>query len=199
MYVVGLTGQIGAGKTTLAGLLKKKGAFLLDADQIGNELLLREDIKQQITETFGKDVLADGEIARLKLAKKVFLSRDILDKLNDIMWPPITKRIEEELAGLSKTLPANTIVIIEAPLLLEAGLEDYINVLISVTCSYDKQLKRLIQRGYTEEDAKSRLKMQTPVEDLRAKSDYIIDNIEDVDILKKEAEKLWHFIKKQSA
>lgn len=199
MYVVGLTGQIGAGKTTLASLLKKKGAFLLNADQIGNELLLHEDVKEQIKEVFGSDVFTDGEVDRLKLAKKAFASREVLDKLNDIMWPPIIDRIEEELAGLSKTLPANTIVVVEAPLLLEAGLDKYINVLISVTCTYDKQLKRLINRGYAEEDAKSRLQMQTAVEDLRAKSDYIIDNIEDISLLEKETEKLWHFIKKQNA
>lgn len=196
MYVVGLTGPIASGKTTLANFLKDKGAMVVSADGIGHELLLEPDIKEQIKEAFGDEVFSKNEVDRKKLAKKVFSSRQSLDKLNEILWPPILKVIRKELQLYSRTLPANEIIIIDAPLLLEAGLNQDTDMIIGVVSSAENQLLRLKEKGYSEEEAQARMEMQTPNKELIEKSDRIIENNASIEDLKEEAEKVWHFIKK---
>ncbi len=196
MYIVGLTGPIAAGKTTIAERLEEKGAIVISADRIGHDLLHKKEIKAKIKKEFGENVFEDDHVDRKKLAKIVFRSRESLDDLNKIMWPPITKIIDEELKLYSQKLPSNEIIILDVALLLEAGLDKSTNMLVAVTSEREKQLERLMAKNHTKEQAEARMKMQTPKNKLLKQSDYTIENNSSLDSLKKETEKLWHFIKK---
>lgn len=196
MYVVGLTGPIASGKTTLANFLKKKGAMVIDADSIGHDLLLESNIKDQIKETFGSEAFENDQISRQRLAKIVFSSKQQLVKLNKVLWPPIIDTISKELQLDSRTLPANEIVIIDAPFLREAGLDQDTDIIVAIVSGHQKQIERLKNKGFSEKEALARIEMQTPKNELIDASDYIIKNDSSLKDLKKEAEKLWHFIKK---
>lgn len=199
MYIVGLTGPIGAGKTTVAQYLKEMGAIVINADQIGHDLMHKQGIKDQIEEGFSAAVFTDGSVDRKKLAEKAFKSREALNKLNKIMWPPIIKIIEEELQLHSKMLPANEIIVLDAALILDAGLSKFTNLLVAVISDRKEQVKRLIEKDFSKDGAEARIKMQMPKDKLLEQCDYIVTNNADLISLKKETKKLWHFIKKQKA
>lgn len=197
MYLIGLTGPIAAGKTTIAGYLKDKGAIVIDADRIGHDLLVEPEIKKKIKDEFGSHVFKDNSINRKKLAQEAFSSKKFLNALNKIMWPPIIKVINEELELYSRTLPANTIVVLDVPLLFESSLDQETEYIIAVITTEDRQIERLKAKGYSIDQAKDRIGMQTKQEELVEKSDHIVENNADYDYLEKEAEKLWHQIKKR--
>jgi len=199
MYVIGLTGQIGSGKTTVANFLKAKGAIIISADSIGHSVLKRPEITEAVVKTFGADILTDNEVNRQKLAEKAFSSKEELEKLNRITWPPIVETIKEELSVFSRTLPATEVVVIDAPLLLEAGLDEFTGMIVTVSATYEEQLERLMAKGYSEDQAKARIKMRTSNEEMLKKSDYTISNNASLETLEKAADELWHFIKAQSA
>jgi len=196
MYIVGLTGPIAAGKTTVAERLKEKGAIVISADRIGHDLFHKKEIKEKIKKEFGEEVFEDDHVDRKKLAKRAFESRESLDELNKIMWPPITKVIDEELKLYSQKLPSNELIILDAALLLDAGLDKSTNMLVAVTSEREKQLERLMAKNYSKEQAGTRMKMQTPKNELLEQSDYTIENNSSLNSLNNEIEKLWHFIKK---
>jgi len=199
MYVIGLTGQIASGKTTLANFLKVKGAIVISADSIGHAVLERPEIKEAVVKAFGADVLDNDEVDRPKLAEKVFSSKEELERLNRIMWPPIVETIKEELKVFARTLPATEIVVIDAPLLLEAGLDQCTGLVVIVSATYEKQLERLMAKGYSEDQAKARMEMRPINEEMLKKSDYTISNNANLETLEQKAEELWHFIKAQNA
>ncbi|MEW6075422.1 MAG: dephospho-CoA kinase [Candidatus Omnitrophota bacterium] len=190
--IIGITGSFGSGKTTVAGFFKSWGAYVIDADKIGRELLVPGSAAyRRVVATFKDDILLpDKGIDRGKLATLVFHTHRLRVALNRIMHPLIIKRIKEEI----KKSPRNT-VILDAPLLLEAGLRPVVDKLVVVTVRRDVQIRRIKKRSAsTKEAILRRIRSQIPLHKKRKMADFIIDNNGALKDTKKQAElirRLW--------
>lgn len=188
--IVGITGTMAAGKSTLSQKIKDMGYPIYDTDKMvhhyyePNGVLYKDLIK-----TFGQDILAaDKQIDRQKLAKLVFSSHDNLNKLEKLVFPTVLKEMNE-LAGNRDTL-----IFFEVPLLFEAGMEDFFDKIIVVDANQEVRIQRAMQRGLSRQDVLKRMARQWPAEKKRAKADFVLDNSGDLKSFEKEIEDLLDII-----
>ena len=193
--VVGLTGGIVSGKSTVALMFKDLGAKIVDADKLGHSVILpHKPAWEKIVKIFGKDILQnDLTIDREKLGKIVFANQSLLKKLNDITHPEITKIIKKEIDSLkNKTYNQKKILIIDAALIYEAKIDRLMDKIIVVYIDEDEQIKRLIKRSnLSKDEALQRIKSQMPMKEKVKMADYVIDNSNSLDKTKKQVEKIW--------
>jgi len=193
--VVGLTGGIVSGKSTVALMFKDLGAKIVDADKLGHSVILpHKPAWEKIVKIFGKDILQnDLTIDREKLGKIVFANQSLLKKLNDITHPEITKIIKKEIDSLkNKTYNQKKILIIDAALIYEAKIDRLMDKIIVVYIDEDEQIKRLIKRNnLSKDEALQRIKSQMPMKEKVKMADYVIDNSNSLDKTKKQVEKIW--------
>ena len=191
MKIVGLSGGIGTGKSTVAGFLKELGAEIIDADKVGHRVLEMPEVKAQLTATFGQDILySQGTVDRKRLAAIVFASQEALIKLNHIMHPPIRRQVEKELEEHRRRGAA--VAVIEAPLLEEAGWTEMVDQLWVTTAPGDVILKRLTEKaGLTESEALARIKSQPPPEKYTTRADVIVNTDIPLNKLKEKVAALW--------
>jgi dephospho-CoA kinase len=178
MLVVGLTGGIASGKTTVARMLKKMGARIIDADAISKEVMVPHTrCWRQVVKEFGEAVVrADGTIDRKKLAAEVFTHPEKRMLLNRIVHPCIRRRIREMIRCIGREDPA-ALVIIEAALLVETGMYRDYDKLVVVAADTDVQLARLMRRNRLSiRDARRRLRAQWPLARKKRVADYVISN-----------------------
>lgn len=192
MFVAGLTGGIGSGKSTFARLLAEQGAEIIDADELGR-LALRPGERgwHEVIDTWGDEVLVPGtsEIDRAKLASIVFADPAKLAALNAIVHPIIMSGIADTLEALSGT---DMIVVIEAALLIETGLADGVDVVIAVVTSDEIRGERLrLERGMSQEDIEARIASQLPLPKLLEKADIVVQNNGSLEELRREAEQVF--------
>lgn len=176
--IIGLTGGIASGKSTVSGLLAQLGALLIDADQIAREVVLPgSPAWLEIKQTFGDDVIAeDGSLDRKKLGSLVFRDRDLRRKLEAITHPRIRSRMKERMYELNEAHPEKLIVV-DIPLLYESQLQSWFEEVLLVYVPESVQLARLMQRDQlTEAEAAARLQAQMPIEEKRQLADWIINN-----------------------
>ncbi len=172
--ILGLTGSFGSGKTTVAKIFNSFGCEIIDADRIAHRAIEPDtNIYKKITNTFGKDILnKDRTINRNKLAHIVFDNKNLLKILNKIMHPVVIGIIKSKI----KTSKAKVIVL-DAPLLIEAGLKDLVDKLIVVKIAKRKQLERMQHKtGLTKLDILKRIARQIPLENKVRLADFVIDN-----------------------
>ena len=202
MLIVGLTGGIVSGKSTVAKMFKQLGAQVIDADEIAR-IIVRPGKKawQNIVEYFGKEILYDNqEINRRELARIVFADKEKLEILNKITHPEVTAIINMKINQMRNNGNKELICIIEAPLLFEAHLEYMMNKIIVVYLSREEQLKRLlIRNSLTEEDAIKRIESQMPMEEKLQQADYVINNCFSLVQTKKQVRQVWQELKKSLA
>lgn len=193
MYLVGLTGGIGSGKTTFAALLAERGAQIIDADQLGRDALgVGKPAWQDVVDTFGDEVLArpSMEIDRAHLGRIVFGDRNKLAALNAIVHPVIVRGIGDELDRLRKT---DAIVVLDAALILEIGLDDAVNALLVVDAPVEVRRERLLRtRGMTRVDVDARVAAQAGRDALLERADIVVRNEGSVDDLAHEADRVWY-------
>ena len=193
--IVGLTGGIVSGKSTVALMFKDLGAKIVDADKLGHSVILpHKPAWEKIVKIFGKDILQnDLTIDREKLGKIVFANQSLLKKLNDITHPEITKIIKKEIDSLkNKTYNQKKILIIDAALIYEAKIDRLMDKIIVVYIDEDEQIKRLIKRNnLSKDEALQRIKSQMPMKEKVKMADYVIDNSNSLDKTKKQVEKIW--------
>jgi len=173
--IIGLTGQSGAGKTTVSSYLHSKGFFTVDADKISREVLNTSECKEQIAKFFGKEVfLQDGNIDRKKLREKAFLSAENVKILNEITHPEILKRIR---LLLKKYESSKGITVLDVPLLFETGLNGLCDVVIAVLASKNLRARRIINRDKIDLNA-VKMRIDTQKEDIfyKNRADFIISN-----------------------
>ena len=190
MYLIGLTGGIAAGKSTVARRLVELGAIEIDAD-----LLARQAVEpgsfglQQIVETWGTDLLSeDGELDRAALAKIVFGNEDERTKLEHIVHPRVRALAKEELARQ----PEGAIVIYSVPLLVEANVELPFDLVITVEAPEEEQIRRMVQaRGMTAEQAVARIKAQATPAQRANRADIILESNQSLGRLNDDVERLW--------
>ena len=199
MLIVGLTGGIVSGKTTIAKMFQELGAQVIDADEIARKVVRPgEKAWQGIVEYFGPEILReDLEINRKKLADIVFSNKEKLAVLNSITHPEIILMLKKQINQLKNKYQKNIICIVEAPLLFEAHLEDMMDKIIVVYLNREEQLKRLLLRNnLTREEAIQRIESQMPLEEKLSRADYVIDNCFSLQQTKKKVLQVWKELEK---
>ncbi len=193
--IVGLTGGIVGGKSTVASMFKDLGAKIIDADKLGHSVILpNKPAWKKIVKIFGKDILRnDLTVDRGKLGKIVFTNQALLKKLNEITHPEITKMIKREInSEINKTHNQEKILIIDAALIYEAKIDRLIDKIIVVYIDEDEQIKRLaIRNNLSKEEALQRIKSQMPMKEKVEMADYMIDNSGSLEKTKEQVEKIW--------
>ena len=176
MKIIGLTGGIGSGKSTVAQFLKALGAVVMDLDKVGHDVLIKgSGAYKQVLREFGKDILsASGEIDRARLGKIVFNNPDALKRLNKIVHPAIDKTIEKEIEEYRRK--GIKVVFLEAAAMLEADKARQVDEIWVTTAPESTVLKRIKDRsGYTEEEAKPRIHAQLTNKERIKKANVVID------------------------
>ncbi|MDD1387987.1 dephospho-CoA kinase [Pediococcus pentosaceus] len=171
--IVGLTGGIAMGKTTISQFLKSKAIPVVDADQIAHKILTVDEVKVKLMDTFGESILDKNQnIDRRKLGPIVFNDQRQLEKLNIIVQPYIRTEIVRQL----DTFSASKVVVLDAPVLFEQGYEKMVDYLMVIKTSAQIQVERLMQRDSLNEiDAQKRIQAQMPIEEKVKKADIVID------------------------
>lgn len=195
MLVVGLTGNIGCGKSSLSELLMSKNIDVIDADIISREIMYDKELLEIIFYEFGTEIKNnDGTLNRKKLGNIVFNDDDMLMKLNSITHPAIKRKINDRIIDISNQ--GKNIVVIDAALLIEGKFLDLVDKLVVITCNEEVQLNRVVNRdNITKEEALKRINSQMKQDEKIKYADYIIDNSKDMNNLKDEFDKLFIYIK----
>ncbi|MDI6821675.1 MAG: dephospho-CoA kinase [Actinomycetota bacterium] len=196
MKVIGVTGGIATGKSTVAKLLVSRGAKVIDADQISREVMApKSEVWEKIVSYFGEEILLqDGSIDRKKLAKIVFSDPQELEVLNRLTHPTIIKVIEDRLEELKRTR-WDQVIVFDCPLLIEAQLLPLVDEVVVVTTKEETQIKRLEEKGLSAEEARARMRAQIPQEQRIKFADYIVENDGTLDELREKVDELWEAIK----
>lgn len=193
MLVVGLTGGIASGKSTVSEYLQELGASIIDADKIAKELVEKDSpALQEIVAYFGQEILDEnGQLRRKCLAELIFNSSIEREKLNSILHPRIFQRVEEQIT-LFRTNKIVPLIVLDAPLLLETGMQSLVDEVWVVAVKPEVQLTRLMERdGITREAARERIASQMPLAEKIKLADRVIDNSQGIPELLKIVDKLW--------
>ena len=191
MKVIGLTGGIGSGKSTVARFLTEMGAVTIDLDKIGHEVLKQAEIKKRLAGEFGRDFVdADGEIDRTGLGRLVFNNPAALARLNAITHPAIDKKVSQLLEGYRQK--GERVVLLEAAAMLEAGRGEDFDELWVAVAPEEVALARLEGRGgLSREEALTRLRSQLTNEERVRQADVIINTDCTLDELKQRVAAEW--------
>ena len=178
--VVGLTGGIGSGKSTVSRILQKKGYPLIDLDKISHEVIEYPEVIEKLVKAFGEDILDEnGKISRRKLGAVVFGNKEKLREINSIMHPVILAEMRRQVRLLEKI---NKIVFVEIQLLFEVKWEKEFDVILLVYVDRETQI--------TFEEVEKIINSQINLEDKKKKSDYVIDNTKKIEEVELEIEKI---------
>jgi dephospho-CoA kinase len=191
--VVGLTGGIGAGKSTVSARMAAKGAVVVDADAVVKELQARgTPVFDAIVERFGPEVVgSDGELDRPALAAVVFGDPQALADLNALVHPAVGAEI---LRRVAEHQGSDRVVVLDVPLLVESGRYQAAGVVV-VDAPLEVAIERLVRdRGMTEDEARARMARQVSREDRLAKADFVIDNTGPPEALDEAVDRAWAWI-----
>ncbi|XP_009791107.1 dephospho-CoA kinase isoform X1 [Nicotiana tabacum] len=191
MRIVGLTGGIASGKSTVSNLFKAHGIPVVDADIVARNLLKKGTGGwKKVVSAFGEDILLDnGEVDRAKLGQIVFSDPGKRQLLNRLLAPFISRGILMEVLKL--WMKGCSIIVLDVPLLFEAKMDKWTKPIVVVWVDPETQLQRLMTRdGSTEEEAKSRINAQMPLDLKRSKADIVIDNTGTLAALHEEFQKV---------
>lgn len=193
MVVVGLTGGIGAGKSTVSAALAERGAVVIDADAITRELQEPgTEVFAAMVDRFGAGIVGpDGRLDRPAVADIVFHDAAALADLNAIVHPAvgaeIARRMGEQVGG-------DRIVVLDVPLLVESGRDDLAGLVV-VDVDPELAVERLVQhRGFREDDARARISHQAPRAERLARADLVIDNSGSLDDLAAQIDRCWEWV-----
>ena len=191
--IIGLTGGIASGKSTVAQALGDRGAYIIDADKLGHTAYLAGSRAfDQVVAAFGTDIVADdGEIDRRKLGSKVFGNEAALKQLTDVVWPAIRAMAEKEIADAQRAAPER-IVVLEAAVLIEADWLDLADQIWVTVVKPAVAIERACARDNLSEDAvRTRLDAQLSNDERGSYADHVIDNSSDEAHLLAQVESLW--------
>ena len=196
MAIIGITGSIASGKSVVAQLFVDCGAHLIDWDVIGHEVMLpQRKAWQGVVQCFGRDILNDDQtIDRQKLGKMVFDDPEKLQQLNRIVHPEIINEDKRRADEISKKYP-DAVIIKEVPLLTAEIKDMFVEKAVVVCVSEESQIKRLIERGFSREDAIKRIQAHVSTEEKLKFADYVIYNDWSLDETKKQVEKIYDQMK----
>lgn len=190
MFLIGLTGGIAAGKSTVAELWESLGAIHIDADILARDAVAPgSPALDEIAARFGADLIKkDGSLDRAKTAELIFADSSLRSELEAIIHP----RVRELMVKKMASLPKNSIVVYNVPLLAEAASELPFNRVVTVEAPVEKQVERMVTyRGMSETDAKARIQAQASPAQRAAHADYILNSNQDLALLLRDARQLW--------
>lgn len=193
--IVGLTGGIASGKSTVSNLFRKYGIEIVDADKVAKEVSEKKESIEKISNIFGKDILdSDGKIVREKLREKAFKNRELLQELNKIIHPQVMEYFKRKKEENSK----DEILIFDIPLLYETKMEYLCDKIIVVGVDVQKQIRRVVARdGSSEELAKKIIFNQMPLDEKIKKADVVIMNDGTLDELEAKVMKIYRELKER--
>jgi len=168
--LIGLTGNIASGKSSVGKLLKENGLPVIEADRIGWEILERKEIMQEILDVFG-DIVKDGKIDRKKLGNIVFSNKRKLKIFNALVHPPLLQKLKREIDKRS-----GKIIVVTAALIFEWEIEHWFDKIILVTSEKKKRIDRLLKNNLTRKEVIQRINSQMDEKEKIKKSDFIIEN-----------------------
>lgn len=197
MLIIGLTGGIGSGKSTIANFLKNLGAKVIEADEIAKEVTAKDSpAYRKIVAHFGAEILApDGQINRPKLAKIIFSNPSQLKALNEIIHPQVKRVIKNRLESLKKEALKEEVVVVEVPLLIEAGMMGMVDKVAVVVSTPEIRFERLSQKGLSEKDALERMRSQISDKERLRHADFVILNKGSFATLQEEIENFFKQLK----
>ena len=189
MKLIGLTGAIGSGKSSVSALFASKGAIIIDGDGIAKQLQQKGSATlQKMVDEFGDILLDTGELDRAKVAQLVFGDADLLKRLNAIMHPAISAEILRQIEANTET---DNVVVLDMPLLVENPREG-MSGLVVVDVDPEVAISRLVQyRNMNEDDARRRMASQASREDRLKVADRVIDNSGSPDALDAQVDEVW--------
>jgi dephospho-CoA kinase len=198
MLLIGVTGGIACGKTEVCKVFHKKGAIILSGDQIGKEVVEKnKEVLKELAKTFGKEILNKNQtLNRRKLGKVAFASKKSKDKLNKIIHPYLLKELRKRIEDLKKK-NFEGVVIIDAALIVEWGLQKELDYLVFVESKREDKIKRLQrQKGYSRKEAIDRIKSQLPEKTKKGLANFVIINDKGLNELRRKAERVWNRLMK---
>jgi dephospho-CoA kinase len=193
MFVLGVTGPIGAGKTTVVGLLAELGADTITADLVSREIMgPGSPLVRRIGEAFGARLLGpDGDLDRRALGRHVFASRSELDRLNALVHPSLRAEIVRRIGALRGRSRPPELVTIEAAVMAEMAAFDLLDALLYVDADEELRVSRLVARdGLTREEATSRIRAQEGIGALAKKARWVVDGAQPVEALRADVLKI---------
>jgi dephospho-CoA kinase len=197
MIIVGLTGSVGTGKSTVTNFFRELGAYIIDWDELARKVTRPHSRAwKEIVEYFGKGILNDDlTINRQKLAEIVFSDKEKVAKLNQIVHPEVFKE-DERITNETKSLDPDALIIKDIPLLFELIRPIFVDKVVVVSASEETQLRRLEEKGMSREDAQSRIKSQLPLEEKIKSADFVINNDGPLEETKKQVEEIYSLLRK---
>ena len=200
MLRVGLTGGVACGKSTIAKMFGELGANIIDADTVAHELYRPgQEVLQDLIKHFGPEILkADGELDRAKLATLVFDGGRV-EELNKIVHPAVIRQQDQWMRSLGEKDP-HAVAIVEAALILEAGVKDHFDRIMVVTCKPSQKVARFAKRTCMSEDTaradvERRNKAQMPDEEKARRADFVIDNSGSVEETRHQVQRIYSELK----
>lgn len=190
MLKVGLTGNFGMGKSTVAQIFQKLGAYVIDTDKIVAELFNEKDVCEEIKKLFGEEVIKNGKVDKKAIADIVFENPLMRIYLENILHPRVFKKVDEIISKIPSSGEPK-IVVIEAPVIFERGYQNRFDIIVTVFTSESTAIERLEKKGIKREDAIKRIKSQFPIEMKKSKSDFIIDNSGSIENTEKQVEEIF--------
>lgn len=193
MLLIGLTGGIGSGKSTVSAALERRGAVVVDADAIVRELQQPgTQVFDEMIERFGPGIVdEDGQLDRAAVAEVVFSDPQALADLGAIVHPRVHTEIERRVAEQEGT---DNVVVLDIPLLAESGWPGLLGTIV-VDLDPEVAVERLVRhRGFSEEDARARIANQATREQRLERADLVVDNHGDLDDLEREIDRAWAWI-----
>lgn len=198
MIIVGLTGSLGTGKSTVANFFGELGAYVIDWDELAKEEThTYSKAWERIVASFGKGILNDDlTINRQKLAELVFADGEMLGRLNQVVHPEVLKK-DERITDAIKNRDPRALIIKDIPLLFEVTPPIVVDKIVVVSASEQTQLRRLEEKGMSLHDARTRIKSQLPLKEKIKAADFVIDNDGPLKETKKQVQEIYSLLRKE--
>jgi dephospho-CoA kinase len=195
---IGLTGNIGSGKSTVARLLEAKGAALIDADALAREATQDPRVLDDIAATLGQDLVVGGKLDRAATAALVFDEPGARERLNAAVHPWVRRKSAERVQELESRPVPPPVILLDIPLLYENGLEAGLDAVIVVAAGLKTRVARVMARsGLSENEIRARDAAQMPLEDKVKRADYVLYNEGSLGELEIQSDRLWQELQRR--